>query len=81
MELASPLLKDGGRLICYKANLEPSELAHARRVQKATGMTIAGERKFQLGKNFLRTIVTIEKTSQPTVKLPRQEGQAQKNPL
>ena len=81
MELASPLLKQDGRLICYKAQIEESELAHARRVQKATGMKLMIVREFQLGDSYERKIITFEKTSKPTVKLPRQEGQAQKNPL
>lgn len=81
MELASPLLKEGGHLICYKANIEDSELAHARRVQETTGMNLAKERELQLGKIFSRKIIVFEKVASPTIKLPRQEGQAQKNPL
>jgi 16S rRNA (guanine527-N7)-methyltransferase len=30
MELASPLLMKHGRIICYKANIEDEELAHAK---------------------------------------------------
>ena len=81
MELASPLLKMNGHLICYKAQIEESELAHARRVQKVTGMKLIQDRSTLLGENFFRRIITFEKVSNPTVKLPRQEGQAQKNPL
>ena len=81
MELASPLLERGGHLICYKANIEESELAHARRVQTATGMKLRSEREFQLGKEYSRKIITFEKVAEPAVKLPRQEGQAQKHPL
>ena len=81
MELASPLLRRRGRLVCYKANLEDSELAHAGQVQKATGMKLVSEREFQLEGKFLRKIVVFEKVAKPTMKLPRQEGQAQKNPL
>lgn len=81
MELASPLLQKGGVLICYKANMEPSELAHARRVQKATGMTLTSERDFQLENDFTRKIITFEKTSEPAIKLPRKENEAQKHPL
>lgn len=81
MELASPLLKTGGRLICYKAQMEDSELAHARRVQKLTGMALLSDRSLTLGKYFTRRIITFEKATNPIVKLPRQEGQAQKNPL
>ena len=80
MELASPLLEKGGHLICYKANLEDSELTHARQVQKTTGMKFQSERDVQLSE-FSRKIIVFEKTSKPTIKLPRQEGQAQKNPL
>ena len=81
LELASPLLKMGGRLICYKAQMDDSELAHARRVRKATGMELVEVRTTTLGENYLRKIVTFEKTSAPAMKLPRLEGQAQKHPL
>ena len=81
MELASPLLENGGRLICYKANVEEEELADARRVQKLTGMVLKSERSVVLEEKFSRKIITFEKKSRPTVKLPRQEGQAQKSPL
>ncbi|MBQ9001248.1 MAG: 16S rRNA (guanine(527)-N(7))-methyltransferase RsmG [Eggerthellaceae bacterium] len=81
MELASPLLKRGGYLICYKAQMDESELAHARRVQKLTGMELLGTRTLTLGKDYTRRIVTLARTGTPTIKLPRQEGQAQKNPL
>ena len=81
MELASPLLRKGGHLICYKANLEPSELNHARDIQKETGLQLVSERKFQLGDEYFRKIIVFEKYATSEVKLPRQEGQAQKNPL
>ena len=81
MELASPLLMHGGHLICYKAQMDESELAHARRVRKATGMEIIGNRTVMLENDYTRRIVTLAKTGTPAVKLPRQEGQAQKNPL
>ena len=81
MELASPLLKRGGHLICYKAQMDESELAHARRVQKLTGMELIGMRTLTLGDEYTRRIVTFAKKGTPTMKLPRREGQAQKEPL
>lgn len=81
MELASPLLVSKGHLICYKAQLDDSELAHAKEVQKATGMKLLSVREFQLGDEYSRTIVVFEKIAKPAISLPRQEGQAQKNPL
>lgn len=81
MELGSPLLKKGGLLICYKAQLSDSELDDARQVQKLVGMTIRGDRSFRLNGEYSRRILTFEKVAEPTIALPRQEGQAQKHPL
>lgn len=80
MELASPLLKDRGQLICYKANVEDSELADAKRVESATAMRLVSDRSFDLdGHN--RRILVFEKKGNPSMKLPRAEGAAQKHPL
>ena len=81
MELASPLLKKGGCLICYKANMEDDELAHARRVQSDTGMKLVSTRFLTLGENITRKIVVFEKATKPRISLPRREGEAQKHPL
>lgn len=81
MELAGPLLRDGGVLICYKAHLDEDELADARRVQDLVGMKLQSDRSFMLNGKFQRRILTFKREGTPKVKLPRQEGQAQKNPL
>ncbi len=82
MELASPLLEYGGHLVCYKAQLQDEEIDHALKVQKLTGMKLVSDRKLLLSDGEThRRIVTFEKASKPKVKLPRQEGMAQKNPL
>ena len=44
MELASPLLKNGGHLICYKAQLSDEELEHALSLQKYLGMKLVSNR-------------------------------------
>lgn len=80
MELASPLLQKNGQLICYKSHVEPEEQENALRVQPLTGMTLKSDRSFSLAQTE-RRILVFEKTSTPKVKLPRQEGQAQKTPL
>ena len=81
LELASPLLQDGGYLICYKANVKEEELADARRVLPLVGMELVGDESFLLNGEFQRRIMTFGKTGKPKVKLPRQEGMAQKHPL
>lgn len=81
LELASPLLSMHGMLVCYKAHVEEEELQHALSVKKKTGMRLVSQRSILLNDEYKRTIVTFEKVSKPKVKLPRREGEAQKNPL
>ena len=82
MELASPLLKNGGHLICYKAQLSDEELEHALSLQKYLGMKLVSNRAFLLSDNeTARRIVVFEKYKEPGLKLPRRVGLAQKNPL
>ena len=81
MELASPLLQRGGRLICYKAVVEEDELHDARRVEPLTGMKLVSTRKFMLQGEYDRSVLVVEKVKKPEAKLPRKEGMAQKHPL
>ena len=81
MELASPLLKRGGHLICYKAKVDEHELGDASRIEKKTGMKCKSIREICLDEDISRTLIVFEKVAKPTVALPRREGEAQKNPL
>lgn len=80
LELSSPLLKKGGRLICYKARVEQEELDHARVVAKQVGMELVDDKTFELGENC-RRILSYEKVGKPKLKLPRRTGLAQRKPL
>ena len=44
MELASPLLSNGGILVCYKAHVDKDEYDNAKRVQPLTGMQFISDR-------------------------------------
>ncbi len=81
MELASPLLQQGGMLICYKARLAEEEIEAARCVQELVGMKLESDRCFELEGEYQRHILVFRKNAEPKVKLPRLEGQAQKQPL
>ena len=81
LELASPLLFQGGHLICYKSHVEEGEYNHALEVANQVGMRLISDREFTLGENYQRRILVYEKKGNSKVKLPRQEGAAQKNPL
>lgn len=81
LELASPLLVQGGRLICYKSQLPGNELEYAQALEGKLAMHFVSERQMTLSDGLThRTIVVFEKQGEPTVKLPRKVGSAQKNP-
>lgn len=82
LELASPLLSQGGRLICYKARLDDEELNEALAIADLVGMKLVSQRSVLLSDGEThRTIVTFEKTGRSKIKLPRRVGMAQRNPL
>ena len=81
MELASPLLMQGGNLICYKSSEIEDELAAALPIQEKLAMHYVGKRDVVLSDaETKRSIVVFKKEGQPLVKLPRREGQAQRKP-
>lgn len=82
IELASPLLKNGGRLVCYKAQLSSEELEEALAVQDLVGMKMISQREICLSDGeTTRSIVVFEKIGKSRIKLPRRIGLAQKQPL
>ena len=82
IELASPLLKNGGRLVCYKAQLSSEELEEALAVQDLVGLKMISQREICLSDGeTTRTIVVFEKIGKSRIKLPRRIGLAQKQPL
>lgn len=82
IELASPLLKKGGRLVCYKAHVSQDEIDEALAVQSLVGMKLVSQREVTLSDGeTVRTIFVFEKTGKPRIKLPRRVGLAQKQPL
>ncbi|WP_080801080.1 16S rRNA (guanine(527)-N(7))-methyltransferase RsmG [Arabiibacter massiliensis] len=80
MELASPLLQKGGRLVCYKALVNEEELGNALALQHKLNMEMVSDRTVPLD-DKVRRIIVFEKLGKPRVKLPRKTGLAQKKPL
>ncbi len=82
LELASPLLCKGGRLVCYKTQPESEELDHAKDVARKLGMEFVSSRGFILSDGETqRAIIVFEKRCNPSMKLPRRVGLAQKKPF
>lgn len=82
LELASPLLAKGGRLICYKAQIKDEEIDAALALEDMLGLKMMSRRSLTLsdGETY-REIIVFEKTHKAKVKLPRRVGLAQKEPL
>jgi len=82
MELAAPLLQIGGHLICYKGSPEEEEIKHAKELCAQLGFSVITNDTFMLSDNeTTRTIIVFEKIKEPSIKLPRHVGFAQKRPL
>lgn len=82
LELSSPLLVQGGQLICYKANVEDEEIDHVEELKGLLAMRLVSDRSFTLSDGVTpRRILVFEKKGYPSIKLPRRMGMAQKRPL
>lgn len=81
MELACPLLKKHGYLVCYKAQPTEDEVNQAKSLQGLLEMELVCDESFLLSDGSHRRIFVFEKVGKPHVKLPRRMGMAQKNPL
>lgn len=82
LELASPLLKQEGELICLKAQIDETEENQAKDIEDITGMRLIQKRSFHLSdETTYRTIIVFEKFKESQITLPRRIGLAQKRPL
>ena len=79
--MASPLLKEGGILICLKSQPEDSELKDGDYAASKVGMKRRRITEVHLNdEDVKRVLVVYEKVDTPEVKLPRRNGMAQKKP-
>jgi len=82
VELAAPVLMDGGVLIALKGSPEPEEYASGLAAAKLVGMTEQTRRELTLPRGGeVRTIVMYSRTGPSSVTLPRRTGLAQNSPL
>jgi 16S rRNA (guanine527-N7)-methyltransferase len=82
VELASPLLMQGGVLIAHKGPLDADELDRAVKVAHITGMKFVSDREYALPLgNEQRSVIVFEKIGKPEIDLPRRPGRAQRKPL
>lgn len=82
VELASPLLGRGGRLVCYKGRPDDEEVERAKSLEKKLGVAFVSRRDVILSDDEThRSIFVFEKVRKQKIKLPRRVGMAQRHPL
>lgn len=81
VELAAPLLREGGRLIALKGSPEEAEKACGRIAAAMCGMVPMTETQYMLPGGERRTVFEFERRGTPRIRLPRRPGMAQKSPL
>lgn len=82
LELAAPLLCDGGQLIAYKGAADKNELERSIAAATIVGMRHRSTRDYVLpAGGEQRTIYVFERQRAATIDLPRRSGRAQRKPL
>lgn len=82
-ELATPLLRYGGRLIAMRGRESDEQLSWARGSASKLGLELVSSRDFEIGPDdgIHRSVFVFERVHEPSVSLPRRAGMAQKRPL
>ena len=82
VELAAPLMFEGGELVALKGSPDPAELDAGLAAARVAGLTLRSNRDFILpGGDEQRCIIVFRKVKGSKVTLPRREGLAQHSPL
>lgn len=81
LELAAPLLQDGGALVALKGRPAEEELSRACRVAALTGFEPIMQQEYELPRGEQRCVLIYRKTRPAKVVLPRRPGLAQRQPL
>lgn len=81
LELAAPLLCEGGEAILLKAKESEESVEESKIIAKRLGLKLVSQRALKLGDEFDRYILVYERVGEPEIKLPRRNGMAHKRPL
>ena len=77
LELASPLLRKGGRLVCYKAQPTEEELEIAFGIMKPLGFDLVCDDSHELSDGSTRRIFVFQKAANPRIAHTRRVGMGQ----
>lgn len=80
-ELAAPLLRFKGRLVAMRGIESNDDEKMAQTASEKLGLELVSSRIFHIGSGmYQRSVYVYEKVAEPSVKLPRRPGMAQKRP-
>jgi 16S rRNA (guanine527-N7)-methyltransferase len=83
VELAAPLLAEGGHFVAYKGEPDSDEIARGDRVAELVGLTRVSRREVVLeeAQRARRTLLVYRRVRKSGVRLPRRTGLAQNQPI
>lgn len=84
LELAAPLLSEGGHFVAMKGRPEESELLRGNQAAEKLCFSLVSKRSYSLGdqeNKQQRCVLVYEKRGQSSFTLPRRPGMAAKRPL
>jgi 16S rRNA (guanine527-N7)-methyltransferase len=81
VELASPLLREGGRAIALKSAVAEEERLGGSRAAATCGMRPTDEQRYTLPSGEKRSVLVYERRGRTGIALPRRPGLAQNHPL
>ena len=82
LELLAPLVKVGGKVICYKGKDVQIEVAEAQKAEKEFGLKLEKITEYNLGGDVLnRSLVVYKKVGRTPLKYPRTGNKALKMPI
>lgn len=81
LELATPLLAEGGEVVLLKGKETNEAIDESKRVAAKLGLQLVSQRTFKLGEEFDRSVLVYRRVGNPNTSLPRRNGMAHKKPL
>lgn len=81
VELASPLLRQGGRVIVLKGLISQDEFSAGCAAAGVCGMSLVVRECYTLPGGEMRTVLVFSREGKSRTRLPRRPGMAQRRPL
>ncbi len=82
LELLAPLVKVGGKIICYKGPRAQEEIEHAKNAEKELGLKLSKVTEYSFGdEQISHFLLVYEKIAPTPARFPRSANKAIKQPI